>query len=447
VRTLVGVLGDPPAWLRRLEGPQLAATTLLPDALPRSALTWPDVDVVLWPSPRATDLDEPTARALLSWVLAGGRLIAGTAPEEPSALAESGLGRVVAAGDDLAPAGLGAAVQVAADLARHPPPPDLAVAPEPAPWIGEPLDRWPAHETSFDVFVRTWLVRRGEAPAPPTAMIAVVLGAYLLLTGPVEWLRHRLASRRGRRPRASALLHVGLLTAAVAAVLASTRGLAAGRVAAVRLDVIDVDSVTGAARGRSYLLTRQRRPGWQELSSAGLVHLPAGAARGDDRYGSRPATAPALLSTASSGPGALHGALRAEAGAWAALTWTAAFEPQLDGELIEALRAGRAPEGQARRRHEEPAAEELKDELLRWSRECWSGALDDLDALLSCGQYACARAGRAGLEPFEPPWPPGEPALLLGEHRARGPELLLDGQPLRPRAATLWRVRFSEQAP
>ena len=105
------------------------------------------------------------------------------------------------------------------------------------------------------------------------------------------------------------------------------------------------DPLTGAARGRSYVVTRQRRAGWRTMSAGAGVHLPARGSAHESQFGAHDsASVPPRRSVASPRGTALHHTSSARVGSWFALGWTAAFEPALeDGVLAE--RAGEGESG------------------------------------------------------------------------------------------------------
>ena len=276
--TLVGCLGTLPTGVPSREGdsstaPTFASTPVRGDWLPEAIEAWPSFDALLWPQPRSTDLTPAGADALRRWVFAGGHLVVSVSHEEPGALAALGLadvlpaqlsrdasGGVVVGAErpdarvdrsllsllrtrigwgtvTLLPVPGAAADASSASLWR------LALI---APGLLLPAEfPNPENLSSFSS-----LVGENAPPAVPFRSSLAILLGFAMAALPLDFLLTHRALKRGQPPRVPGLRY-GLIVLA-----ATTLGFGvtehASRVAGStrRLDVIDVDLDSGAARGR-----------------------------------------------------------------------------------------------------------------------------------------------------------------------------------------------------
>jgi hypothetical protein len=453
---LVGVLGPVPGWLQRRSHSRLRAVELSPRLLPADSFAWPDVDAILWPDPRAGDLDEDTAAALQDWVRTGGRLLAGTAADQPRALAELGFDGWPVAGERFEKVAFGSAGRSLVDLARREPPAGLDLA-----WrVTLPSDTraWMPPEALFETATTSLMAMRGSAPRPPVRLVGGVLLAYLLLAGPGEWLSRRRAARRGRRPLLASLRRPVLLAVATGSILLLVREGGQDVVESVRIDVIDVDLASGAARGRAYAAVRRRLGGWVEVSTPPGTRLGAGMGShsGSRNWWDGSDYEPTRLALGSLGPDAAQRSVKTLANQWSTVTWRVGFRPSR--ELVENVRElAMSDEGpQYRRKVEALPLSPLDPEAIQQqayaaatanARDCW-GVQSDAElfrcAAASCDAPRSIYVRLRGLHGPDIEWPDAAPAWIALEELRRGPDLFLDGKALSGLEFTIWRVRLPE---
>ena len=449
VGLFAGSLGPAPRWLRAERSGLVGVAEVDPRLLPGESRAWPDVDLLVWPAARTTELDATQAAALRTWVERGGRLLAGRADDEPRAMLS--LGWPCPAGDDSRwqPVGLGAVACSGRDLAREAPEAvlsfthDVQAYEQNASFASAPLLS----------LMLGLVLERGEAPEVPLAGVVAVLGGWLLLGGPVEsWLLRR-RPRDGRRRRRAWPRRMAWLTAATVAILVLTGALKNTPRKGLRIDLVDLAEDGGAARGRTLILNRERSAGWATLSAGPdddvrPLHVRFPQWRGGATGSYRERDQVIELGT---GARPLQRSVRTAHAAWDATAWQVDFEP--DEELVALARSRLAAA-----REETPLPEGwawARSDSLRptyaFSNSCLPEQHAEPDALEAarCAAFSC-RENRPpnqhllAARQAAPPWPEGARALVFARIGSLGPELQLRGRRLDLPAYTIVRIRAAE---
>ena len=451
---LIGMLGSPPVRLLKQlatgEKPRPRATLAVTsvDRLPDNALLWPSLDQLLWPAPRAHELTGRQASALRTWVSEGGRLIAGTHPEAPQALATLGLLPSTATEGEH-PLGWGRVRLVADDLSRA----------NAATWIA--LIDLQAEPPSARVQGPTLLLQLADAKLenavrPPFAAGLLLLPATLLGLIVLPWHQTRRA-RSGRALRTrSWRSSLGLISAAtLIALLLAHFGAGRGLVVD-RLDIIDVDVDGDLARSHSVVAVRRARAGALEFDTGGAGRLRvmdwwSWRRRARDHDRSQLLAGDASSSTA-----------RVES--WESVRLDIRWRPealalgdlqvppeQLQRDLgaeLAALKQGSSVEWLEDGEHQ--GAIGLRD-AARWlgnhSNPRWQYPPEGPSQLMDWA-LTTVTPSQQWRWPANERWssPAGEQVLLALVRGSQGPPLLVDGREVEAEAWTLWRVRLPRPA-
>lgn len=256
---LVAVLGDSPPGLRRAVDRFTPIVELRPSSLPPDPLLWPELEVLVWPEPRAWELEPRQAAALRTWLREGGRLIAGTHPEDPGALAALGLsppgrfgwGSLLVLGTELPPTDVDAWIAL------------LGFETEP------PAAR---RHGPAAVLRDLQLITEGAVSPPVAAAVAVVAGVLVALGVLSLVQRSRIAAGLPLVRRRLAPSAVVLILGTIAGWAVGETGSRGGR-AVARHDLIDLDLATGELRAQSLLVLRRARPGLLSVDTLGAGRL------------------------------------------------------------------------------------------------------------------------------------------------------------------------------
>jgi hypothetical protein len=448
---LLATLAPPPAaFVRELEGssrirPRARIVESSPALLPDDPLLWPSIDQLLWPAPRAHELSARQAAALRSWVGHGGRLVAGTHREDPTALVTLGL-LPADVTEGVQALGWGRVERVAGDLS-------LAGADD---WLAPlALEPEPPAARKHGPESLVWRVQRqvDEAIAPPVAAATLVLSTALAGLLLVPWLGARRKAKARVRSRRRLPLGFTVMTAATLASFAVAHFGAGRGLVLHRLDVVDVDADAGRTRAHSVFAVRRARAGSLSLETGG-----AGRLRVLDHPGTRRLDASLGANQVFEGK---VSASTAGVGSWETLRLAARW--QEDAIALPDLH--QAPEALGRALGAEQFA--IKDASgLEWLAEDSPSGLDAAAAWLLPGRRdgygrtapedlkELAQSVLFNMDPREQwRWPgnerwrarPGERVLLALARGAAAPTLVVDGRERTGESWTLWRVRLPAQ--
>ncbi len=449
---LIATLGPAPSGLaKRLQGgrgrreqARLSETSV--EILPDDALLWSSLDQLLWPAPLAHELSPRQAEALRTWVLEGGRLIAGTNPEDPTALAKLGLVTETATPGENA-LGWGRVEWTAVSLRG-------AGA---SAWLAalELNDEPPAARTHGpDLLVRRAESQVEGAIEPPLAAGALVLSGSLLALAFLPWVRSRKAARGEALGRRGLTLNLSIFGIATLLSLAVAHFGAGPALVVDRLDLIDVDAATGWTRARSVIALRRAHAGHLEVDTKG-----AGRLRVIDGWHPSGSDPPrfdhALAGNATSSTSEVLSwqTVRLDA-RWRAGSVALPDLRQTAEQLHRSLGAERAAVASRGRTEWLRQGERVGEDALGWgarvlSNQAWGPWATETGSVKALMETALAttEAGSQWRWPTNERWPArdGERVLVAIAPGSSAPPFSVDGRETSGEAWTIWRVRLAER--